>query len=65
MKMQNRLNHNIKEDSEELDRVSENCNMCGIEMINIKDIRVDENDNYLCQDCCKYYNINAKVCKEI
>jgi len=65
MKMQKVKNHKIEEDSEEC-FVSEECNTCGVEMVNIKEIRVGtEDDLYYCQDCCSYHNIKTKECKEM
>jgi len=64
MTKQNRF-HNIEEDSELDQYISENCHYCGEELIRVEDILVDEENNYCCHDCNTYYKLNAKEIKEI
>jgi len=65
MKMQKVKNHKIEEDSEEY-FVSEECSACGVEMVNIKEIRVGtEDDLYYCQECSDYNNIKVVKCRDI
>jgi len=45
--------------------ISENCNICGEELVRVEDIFVDvENDTYICLDCAKYNHIKTVECKE-
>ena len=65
MTKQKVLNHNIEDDNDDLDYISENCNYCGLELIRVEDILVDEENNYICHDCNLYHKLNAKEIKEI
>ena len=65
MTKQKVLNHNIEDDNDDLDYISENCNYCGLELIRVEDILVDEDNNYCCHDCNLYHKLNAKEIKEI
>ena len=52
-----------KELEDDLDQyISENCGICGEELIRVKDIFVDENDHYLCYDCTQYLKIKTVMC---
>ena len=43
--------------------ISESCNICGEEFINVEDIMVDiENDNYICKKCSKKNKIKVSEC---
>lgn len=58
--------HNIEEEFDDLDYISENCGICGIELINIEDILVSvESDQYLCQECATYHKLNVVLCADI
>ena len=65
MKMQNQLSHREAED--DLDQyISENCVICGEELIRAEDIFVGKVDNnYYCEDCAKYNKISVVECKDI
>ena len=55
-----------KEDSNDLDYISENCVICGEELVRIEDIRTDlDSGNYCCEDCVKYHKLNAVPCRGI
>ena len=67
MKMQNQSFHKEVDNkyNNDLDYISENCNYCGLELIRVEDILVDEDNNYCCHDCNLYHKLNAKEIKEI
>ena len=49
----------------DLDYIFETCAMCGIELIRVEDIMVDENDQYICKDCKEYHHVKARICADI
>ena len=45
--------------------VYESCYICGRNMYKVKQIRVDENDNYICKRCVKENNIFTIPCADL
>jgi predicted RNA-binding Zn-ribbon protein involved in translation (DUF1610 family) len=45
--------------------ISENCTICGKELMDIDDIYVDELDHYICEKCGDNHNIQSKKCKDL
>jgi len=56
-----------KEDSNDLDQyISENCGICGEELIRVEDIFIGKKDDlYYCQECSDYNNIKVVKCRDI
>jgi len=65
MKTQKVLSH--KEVEYELDQyISENCGICGEELIRVEDIFIGiDNDMIYCSDCKDYHRIDIVECREI
>jgi len=59
--------HNTKEVNDDLDQyISENCGICGEELIRVEDIFVGRDDDMIyCLDCAKYHRIRVMECKGI
>ena len=65
MKTQKLLSH--KEVEDKLDQyISENCGICGGELIRIEDIFIGRNDDLIyCSDCAKYHRIDVVECRNL
>jgi len=65
MKTQKVLSH--KEAEYELDQyISENCGICGEELIRVEDIWIGRDDDMIyCLDCKEYHGIRVVECKRI
>ena len=65
MKTQKVLSH--KEVEYELDQyISENCGICGEELIRVEDIFIGKNDDLIyCKDCAIYHRIDVVECMDI
>ena len=65
MKTQKLLSH--KEVEDKLDQyISENCGICGEELIRIEDIFIGRNDDLIyCSDCAKYHRIDVVECRNL
>jgi DNA-directed RNA polymerase subunit RPC12/RpoP len=44
--------------------LAESCYYCGVEIINVEEIFVDEEDHYICSKCKRKLKIEAKKCLE-
>jgi len=53
--------------SNKLDQyISENCGICGEELIRVEDIFIGiDNDLIYCLDCSKYHGIDVVECRDI
>jgi len=56
-----------KELEDDLDQyISENCGICGEELIRVEDIRVGKDNDFIyCKDCAKYHKIDVVECRDI
>ena len=65
MKTQKVLSH--KEVEYELDQyISENCGICGEELIRVEDIFIGKDNDFIyCKDCAKYYEIDVVECRDV
>jgi len=64
MTKQKVLSHNEVED--ELDYVSENCTICGEELIRVEDIFIGKEDDLIyCKECKYYHGIDVVECRDI
>ena len=68
MKMQNQSFHKEVDNkyNNDLDYISENCTICGEELIRVEDIFIGKKDDlYYCQECSDYNNIKVVKCRDI
>jgi len=68
MKMQNQSFHKEVDNkyNNDLDYISENCTICGEELIRVEDIFIGRNDDlYYCLDCTKYHGIDVVERRDI
>ena len=53
------------EECEDNNYIFESCWYCSKELTKVENIRVDEDDHYLCQKCSKEYDIHSKKCRDL
>ena len=45
--------------------ISEQCYLCGQELTDVEDILVNQEDQYVCQECATYHNIRVVKCIDL